>query len=132
MFLRCSYFLAKSEADVLINSVLIKWKACIEMIKKSRGRQQQMMMLKTEASSRAWRSCCISSSSSNSGSSISILRSGERLLFFFSIMNAFLNKFYSLSLSLQTLARIEKQKLIKGSGCLGKLPSIYREKGNRA
>ena len=29
MFLRCSYFLAKSEADVLINSVLIKRKACI-------------------------------------------------------------------------------------------------------
>ena len=28
MFLRCSYFLAKSEADVLINSVLIKRKAC--------------------------------------------------------------------------------------------------------
>ena len=29
MFLKCSYFLAKSEADVLINSVLIKRKACI-------------------------------------------------------------------------------------------------------
>ena len=29
MFLRCSYFLAKSEADVLINSVLTKRKACI-------------------------------------------------------------------------------------------------------
>ena len=29
MFLRCSYFLAKSEADVLINSVLIKRRACI-------------------------------------------------------------------------------------------------------
>ena len=29
MFLRCSYFLTKSEADVLINSVLIKRKACI-------------------------------------------------------------------------------------------------------
>ena len=28
MFLRCSYFLAKSEAEVLINSVLIKRKAC--------------------------------------------------------------------------------------------------------
>ena len=28
MFLRCSYFLAKSEADVLKNSVLIK-RACI-------------------------------------------------------------------------------------------------------
>ena len=28
MFLRCSYFLAKSEADVLINSVLTKRKAC--------------------------------------------------------------------------------------------------------
>ena len=28
MFLRCSYFLAKSEADVLMNSVLIKRKAC--------------------------------------------------------------------------------------------------------
>ena len=28
MFLRCSYFFAKSEADVLINSVLIKRKAC--------------------------------------------------------------------------------------------------------
>ena len=28
MFLRCSYFLTKSEADVLINSVLIKRKAC--------------------------------------------------------------------------------------------------------
>ena len=31
MFLRCSYFLAKSEADVLINSVLIKRKACIRI-----------------------------------------------------------------------------------------------------
>ena len=30
MFLRCSYFLAKSEADVLINSVRIKRKACID------------------------------------------------------------------------------------------------------
>ena len=30
MFLRCSYFLAKSEADVLINSVLTKRKACID------------------------------------------------------------------------------------------------------
>ena len=29
MFLRCFYFLAKYEADVLINSVLIKRKACI-------------------------------------------------------------------------------------------------------
>ena len=29
MFLRCSYFFAKSEADVLINSVLIKRKACM-------------------------------------------------------------------------------------------------------
>ena len=29
MFLKCSYFFAKSEADVLINSVLIKRKACI-------------------------------------------------------------------------------------------------------
>ena len=28
MFLRCSYFLGKSEADVLIKSVLIKRKAC--------------------------------------------------------------------------------------------------------
>ena len=28
MFLTCSYFLAKFEADVLINSVLIKRKAC--------------------------------------------------------------------------------------------------------
>ena len=28
MFLRYSYFLAKSEADVLINSVLLKRKAC--------------------------------------------------------------------------------------------------------
>ena len=32
MFLRCSYFLAKSEADVLINSVLIKRKACILLL----------------------------------------------------------------------------------------------------
>ena len=31
MFLRCSYFFAKSEADVLINSVLIKRKACIAL-----------------------------------------------------------------------------------------------------
>ena len=28
MFLRCSYFFAESQADVLINSVLIKRKAC--------------------------------------------------------------------------------------------------------
>ena len=28
MFLRCYYFFAKSEADVLINSVLTKRKAC--------------------------------------------------------------------------------------------------------
>ena len=28
MFLKYSYFLAKSEADVLINSVLLKRKAC--------------------------------------------------------------------------------------------------------
>ena len=32
MFLRCSYFLAKSEADVLINSVLIKRKACTSRV----------------------------------------------------------------------------------------------------
>ena len=28
MFLRCSYFFVKSEADVLINSVLMKRNAC--------------------------------------------------------------------------------------------------------